>query len=363
MIARSSRDVDRWSSQQHDVAVPYPDGELNVTVRPAAASSPLCSSTVAVALRPCAAGARAAGPRGRLVAMDIPERTPAVAVGRGPVSPGRTPVPAPAVTAALADVAGLGPWFAVPPLPAGPGAGWVRWDALYAHPGAGDPLSDRIDAVAAALRSGRREAASIAVQGMAARLVSFPLATVALHRVLPDLGALHRRPDADDPWAPGLAVPTTGQRGDGGTARGPARPAGVATPDPVDDPAGAADLLARELAGWHLEPLYAAVRERVAVSERVLRGNVVSAIAGAARVLDPLRRAARPALLGLLAELVGHPALRGPLPDGATGRLLRLDPGDPDTEWSFRRRSCCLYVRVPGGGACGDCVLTGRGRR
>jgi FhuF-like iron-sulfur protein len=26
---------------------------------------------------------------------------------------------------------------------------------------------------------------------------------------------------------------------------------------------------------------------------------------------------------------------------------------------SFRRRSCCLYYRVPGGGLCGDCTLGG----
>ena len=64
--------------------------------------------------------------------------------------------------------------------------------------------------------------------------------------------------------------------------------------------------------------------------------------------------------LALLDALVDHPVLRGPLPSGATGRLLRLDDTDPDTEWAFRRRSCCLYVRAPGGGTCGDCVLAGR---
>jgi hypothetical protein len=43
----------------------------------------------------------------------------------------------------------------------------------------------------------------------------------------------------------------------------------------------------------------------------------------------------------------------------ATG-LLR-ETGDitgPGLE--FRRRSCCLYYRVPGGGTCADCPLTGR---
>lgn len=271
--------------------------------------------------------------------MDAPDAPAAT----GPASPGRPQVPAPAVTAALADVARLGPWFAVPELSAAPDPGWVRWDALYRDPGDRDALADRIDAVAATLGAGRRAAASITVQGLAARLVSFPLATVALHGVLPDLSALHRRPGADDPWAPALAAGAGARR----------------TPDPVADPAGAADLLAAELARAHLEPLYAAVSRRASVSGRVLRGNVVSAIAGAARVIEPVRRGARPALVGLLAHLVGHPALRGPLPADATGRLLRLDPADPDTEWSFRRRSCCLYLHVPGGGACGDCVLTG----
>lgn len=248
------------------------------------------------------------------------------------------------IASVLSDVARIGPWFAV--RTADGAVELPRWDALYARPGAGaDPLSARIDQVAASLRTDRRVAASIAVQGMAARLVSMPFAAVALHGVLPALGDLRRDTAAEDPWAPVL----------------PADPPAVATPDARADPLGAAGLLAEELAATHLEPLYAAVDARVRVSHRVLRGNVVSAVAGAARVLEATRRADRPAFLALLDALVGHPALRGPLPEGATGRLLRLDGTDPDTEWAFRRRSCCLYVRVPGGGTCGDCVLTGRG--
>ncbi|WP_212567176.1 MULTISPECIES: (2Fe-2S)-binding protein [unclassified Pseudonocardia] len=279
--------------------------------------------------------------------MDLP------APGRAmSASPDRT-----TIAAVLADVARIGPWFAVGLLPAGAavpspgrsaragagGTGPRRWDELHAPPGAGaDPLSARIDQVAAALRTDRRVAASIAVQGMAARLVSMPFAAVALHGVLPSLGDLHRDPGADDPWAPAL----------------PAEPVAVVTPDARTDPHGAAGLLARELAGTHLEPLYAAVGARVSVSERVLRGNVVSAIAGAARVMDTARPEDRPAFLALLDALVGHPGLAGPLPDGATGRLSR--PAG-DAGWTFHRRSCCLYVRVPGGGTCGDCVLAGRG--
>ncbi|WP_224391861.1 (2Fe-2S)-binding protein [Pseudonocardia sp. ICBG1293] len=246
------------------------------------------------------------------------------------------------VGAVLADVAAIGPWFAVP-TPAA--AGSVRWDALYDPPvpGRPDPLGTRIDEVATALGGDRRVGASVAVMGLAARIVSMPFAAVALHGVLPSPGELRRDPGADDPWAPGL----------------PGGAGGVATPDVADDPAAAADLLARALADTHLEPLYAAVTARAVVSPRVLRGNVVSSIAGAARVMEAVRRPDRRRYLALLDALADHPALRGPLPSGATGRLVRLDD-DPDTEWAFRRRSCCLYVRAPGGGTCGDCVLAGR---
>ncbi|MFP5022183.1 (2Fe-2S)-binding protein [Pseudonocardia phyllosphaerae] len=269
-------------------------------------------------------------------------------------SPTRTagPVPPDETRAVLDDVAGAGPWFALAPLPAAPGPEWERWDALYGPPGHGtDRLGARIDQVAVALDTDRRIAASIAVQGMAARLVSAPLATVALHGVLPGLDDLHRAPGAEDPWAPGIPC-----------APGTGAPAAVRTPDPRTDPAGAAEPLAHALAGL-LDPLYAAVVQRASVSQRVLRGNAVSAVAGAARVLESGRRADRAAYLGVLSALVGHPALRGPLPAGATGRLLLLDDDDPATEWSYRRNSCCLYVKVPGGGTCGDCVLNGRGTR
>ncbi|MES4829184.1 (2Fe-2S)-binding protein, partial [Streptomyces anthocyanicus] len=44
----------------------------------------------------------------------------------------------------------------------------------------------------------------------------------------------------------------------------------------------------------------------------------------------------------LTAGLLAHPLLAG------AGTL---------TGTSFRRRSCCLYYRVPGGGVCGDCCF------
>lgn len=229
-------------------------------------------------------------------------------------------------------MAAVGPFFELPSVRAA--EGWVPFARLHADAG---PLSDRIGAVAEALGSDRRVAASIAFQGLVARLVSAPLAAVALHGVLPDLTGLSRRPDAADPWAPGLT-----------------RPSGTRTADPAADPDGAARPLAAALLDGQLDPLVRAVRRLVPVSGRVLWGNVASALAGSARVLDSARPAARPQVLGLLAALLAHPALDG------TGRLLRLEPDVPDTEWGFRRRSCCLYYRVPGAGTCGDCVLVRR---
>jgi ferric iron reductase protein FhuF len=49
-------------------------------------------------------------------------------------------------------------------------------------------------------------------------------------------------------------------------------------------------------------------------------------------------------------------AVLGTGPFARAGELL--PPRDPDMVWTFRRRSCCLYYRVPGGGLCDDCVLT-----
>jgi iron complex transport system ATP-binding protein len=36
----------------------------------------------------------------------------------------------------------------------------------------------------------------------------------------------------------------------------------------------------------------------------------------------------------------------------------RLSDAIVFSDAGYRRTSCCLYYRVPGGGLCGDCVLT-----
>ncbi|MCW0214674.1 MAG: (2Fe-2S)-binding protein [Pseudonocardia sp.] len=242
--------------------------------------------------------------------------------------------PHPSVRRALSDAARVGPFFEIGTNPAEEAdPTWRPFRALVEDP---EPLRARIAHVRAVLGGPagpgaveQRVAASIALQGLAARLVSGPLAVAVLHGIVPAVTAdeLHWRVSATGPWPLWLAAP--------GEAAG-----------------NLADLLADELLG----PLVDAVRAQVPVSARVLRGNVASSVAGAKRVLAAARPDAADAAARVAGEVLEHPLLAG------TGELLPAGP--PDVGWSFRRRSCCLYYRVPGGGTCGDCVLTGppRGR-
>lgn len=189
----------------------------------------------------------------------------------------------------------------------------------------GNPITFRVEKVAHSLRAPEpRIAASVAQQGLAARLWSVTLGCAVLHGSIPDLDPvlLHWDPDAgapDDLWLPEVR------------------------PLPADAPTVADTVL-----HGHLEPLAAALRARYRIAPGLLWGNAASALAGAARQLDHWARAhARPQVATrartLTAELLAHPLLSD------TGTL---------TGTAFRRRSCCLYYRVPGGGVCGDCCFT-----
>jgi hypothetical protein len=236
------------------------------------------------------------------------------------------------VRSVLAEVARIGPYFAVGTDPAE--SVDPTWRPLRALTAAGSAahgvLADRIAHVRRLLseQAGHaveeRVAGSIALQGLAARLVSAPLAAVAVHGVLPDLGrdALHWRVSLTGPW-----------------------PLWADAGRPALDPAALPALVAEELAA----PLVAAVRELVSISTQVLWGNVASSVAGAKRVLGMERPDAAVRAAEVAAAVLDHPLLAG------TGE--RRPPGPPDRGWTFRRRSCCLYYRIPGGGTCGDCVL------
>lgn len=243
------------------------------------------------------------------------------------------------VRAALADVAGLGPFFTVATDPA------ERVDPCWRpvaelHPGTPDPapLRDRIAHVARVLDCERRVAASVAFQGLAALLLSAPFGCAAVHATVPAFtpGTVYWRPSAGGPWRLWWDVPAAAEAGPTDRAAGA--------------PARIGDNLARvveDLVG----PLVAAVRAEVPVAERVLRGSVASSVASGRRLVARQRPAAADRATGLAERLLTG-ALAG------TGQLLA--PVPPDERWTFRRRSCCLYYRAPGGGLCGDCVLHAR---
>ncbi|MCX4766813.1 (2Fe-2S)-binding protein [Streptomyces sp. NBC_01275] len=188
-----------------------------------------------------------------------------------------------------------------------------------------DSLTFRVRKVVRALRAPEeRIGASVAQQGLAARLWSAALGCAVLYGRIPDLDPRLLRWDADGGAPDDLWLTEVRAR-----------------------PGDAATLAAAVLDG-HLEPLSAALRARHPVAPGLLRGNAASALAGAARQLEQWARAhARPEVAArtraLTAELFAHPLLAD------TGTL---------TGTAFRRRSCCLYYRAPGGGVCGDCCFT-----
>ncbi len=91
-----------------------------------------------------------------------------------------------------------------------------------------------------------------------------------------------------------------------------------------------------------MEPLEAGLRVRLAPG--LLSGNIASALVGAARALLSVRPDLRRPITGITDSLLDTGRLAG------SGVITRGD-------LNFRRRSCCLFYRAPGGGKCGDCPL------
>jgi hypothetical protein len=236
----------------------------------------------------------------------------------------------------LADLAALGPYFAVdvhrPGSPVCPP--WQPLGELISSPGA---LACRIGEVRERLAAAAgcpaaavefRVAASITQLGLCARLLSPAIGAAAAGRALPVDTAQAR-------WVPALGGPFRLSLTEEAIAAEPADTAIAAQPGT----AATAALLAGPVA-----QIVRAV-EAMAVSPRVLWGNVASAVNGATTIIA----AARPDLAVQAAEaaatLLGHPDLAGTY----QGRPLR----------GFGRRNCCLIYRLsPGRSAyCGDCVL------
>jgi len=243
------------------------------------------------------------------------------------------------VLPALAAAARLGPYFAWEPWPGDSReSGWRPWPDLFD----GEIAAERVAATRAALVGmfGLSEAsapvrvvASVTFLGYASRVVS-PLLGAAVAG-----GALPATRPADLRWraVPGgplpMAYATTG-----------------AEPVADLDVTALAEALAEVAVGGLLLPLLECFRERFALSPKVLHGNVASALAGAAGMIAAAapEHAARAA--AVVDGMLALPPLVG------AGTLVRPDP---DRErWFLVRHNCCLYYRVPGGGTCGDCVLT-----
>ncbi len=230
----------------------------------------------------------------------------------------------PAGPRALAAAATVGPYFTIQPW--SPGAGWQPFGDLLADPAV---LPERVGQARAVMARNAgcapadvppRVAASVLFLGLAAQLVSPLLGAVVLAGVLPRLAVadLYWRRVPAGPW-PLAARPVGGARIGGKLA------------DRMHGLTG---------------PLAGAFRSTFQLSGQVLRGNVASAVAGAAGALA----AAVPDQAGLAAELAAGILARPPL-RGA---------GEFGPDRRFRRRSCCLLYRVPGAGLCGDCILAHR---
>jgi ferric iron reductase protein FhuF len=167
-----------------------------------------------------------------------------------------------------------------------------------------------------------RVAASLAVLGYSARLLG------------PSLTVLLRDGVALDATPAGVRF---GYVAGGGFRLALAAPAGWEGP-------GAAARWHEIVVDDHLAMVVAAVRARVAVAAELLWGNVASGLVGTVAALVRANVVTGAAGLAFSSSVLAGGPLAG------TGEL--------DGRLRFRRRSCCLYYRLPGGGYCGDCSFT-----
>ncbi|WP_304455086.1 (2Fe-2S)-binding protein [Nocardiopsis sp. YSL2] len=170
-----------------------------------------------------------------------------------------------------------------------------------------------------------RVAASLFHQGLVTRLLSPVLAAGLCHGVLVDARAFDWRTDG--------AELSTGQRR-------AARVSGGA--------AGVADWIQESVVTGAAARVAEALAEAGRVAPGLLWGNAAAALAGAVRALGSARPGVRAAAESVARDLLSRPALAGTA--GYRGV-------DAEGLAVFRRTTCCLYYRLPGGGLCGDCAL------
>lgn len=214
------------------------------------------------------------------------------------------------ISAQLAEIASYGGFFTL--TVGGAAAGWHPVGRSYA-----DGCADLIDAtIRRHHTTDLRIGASLVHLAHATRLWSPVLACAIGHGVVPDLQDLQRADDGAQ-----LRLPEAAGK-------------------PVTSPAP--DMLYRIVVSEHMRPLAAGLRIKLAPA--LLAGNIASALVGAARALLSARPGLRPAIVELTRSLLDTGELAG------SGVITSPQLG-------FRRRSCCLFYRLPGSSLCGDCVL------
>jgi iron complex transport system ATP-binding protein len=219
----------------------------------------------------------------------------------------------------LAELAGLGPYFAV-----GTGPVSEDWHSVYQLYNDSALLAGIIGRVQARMDAAeQRVAASTFFLGFAARLWSIGLSGLVGHGLLPDLDAAQ----------------LLFQESDGQIRLHIEHP--VARQGDELEP-----MLADMVLDGHLAPLSAALRRLGPISDKLLRGNAASALLGAARVFDGNATTGR-----------GWRLARRLCADERLADTIRFN------KVGYRRTSCCLYYRVPRGGLCGDCSLAEGGYR
>ncbi len=240
---------------------------------------------------------------------------------------------------ALNRASSVGPYFETQPWR--PEAGWrplaelLETDALAERVTAGISTLARITRLPADGLDPRVVASTVSL-GLFARLVSAPVAATVVTGVVPrwSVGSLWWRPTDGGPW------PLATSAADGWPVPGA---------DGHGDAEESAELITDTVVAGVVAPLVQRFHDDYHLSEKVLWGNVASALAGTMTMLadshpDHAKDAAR-----LVEVLLARGAL------AQTGTLEHSDRAG--SRPFFVRRSCCLYYRLPGAGYCADCIL------
>jgi ferric iron reductase protein FhuF len=210
------------------------------------------------------------------------------------------------VLATLRQARGIAPFFV---LDVGrPDGTWLPGDALLDQSGA---LPDTLATIGARYRTTeKRVAASLFFLSYTARLLCPTVAAHVLDGAIPDI----RPSNLWWRYEPELGLQ-------------------VRLAEPLEGP-GIVESMA---------PVVDAIRNVVPVACGLLWGNAASSMAGALRTISRTGTASAEECLVTAAKLFAEPPLEG--------------SGEFTGQVAFRRRSCCLYYRLDGGGTCGDCPL------